>query len=460
MWQNVSAIGIGNGRATTPNIPSYVEGSLLVEQPEPPLLAATLVGPQCIRRKWISRIALLLVAVAGTLLAAEAILRYAETTSSYFVHTPGSHRIFRPMDGVMPGVEGESKFLINAQGLRGPIVESRHNMRILCVGGSTTECMILDEKETWPALLRDQLMSKADDKTQIWVGNAGKSGCNSRHNLLQVEELLKKLQDIDILVVLIGVNDLAHRLAADQNYASWERGGKATDSDLYKKAFDISPVTPATNRPTVLTLSSLRSRFSRLLNKWAPPPELQAQIQDEAGASYNMWRRYRRKARQIRTELPDLVPALTEYERNLRAIITTARRYNVRCVFVTQPTMWREGLPPDKEALLWMGGVGNFRFEKRSEYYSTQVLRVGMDLYNNKLREVCCTEKVDCIDLAVAIDLDLSVFYDCCHFNERGAQRVAEILANAPQLMRVSTLSYVAPMASQPASDRLTWNDQ
>ena len=91
--------------------------------------------------------------------------------------------------------------------------------------------------------------------------------------------------------------------------------------------------------------------------------------------------------------------------------------------------MWREGLPPDKERLLWMGGVGNFRFEKRSSYYSAKALRAGMDLYNNRLREVCRTEGVTCIDLAAALNDDLSAYYDDCHFNQKGAVKVAEILA-------------------------------
>jgi len=383
-------------------------------------------------KKWSSRIALLLLAIVGTVFAVEAILLCMDANLPHFVHTPGLSRIFRPMTNVMPGVEGESRFIVNAHGLRGPGLPkpSRDDIRILCIGGSTTECMILDEDQTWPARLNDMLQAKPGEIRRVWIGNAGKSGNNSRHNLLHAEQLLNQIPDVDTIILLLGVNDLSSRLVLDEGYTRWDLTLKETDTALYEKAFDVVPAhTPPDERPAMWALPTLRARFSRLRSTFQPAPEIEAQIQDDAGACYNMWRRYRRKARQIRTELPDLGPALVEYEQNLKAIIATARQHKVRCVFVTQPVMWREGLPPDKERLLWMGGVGNFRFEKRSHYYSTKALRAGMDLYNNKLREVCRTEVVNCIDLAAALNDDLSVYYDDCHFNQKGAERVAEIIA-------------------------------
>lgn len=391
--------------------------------------------------KWPGRILLVIVATGLTLPIAEYLLQRTESRQSYFVTSPGLHRIFKPMPGIMPGVEGESQFLINAYGLRGSSPSPGHDFRILCVGGSTTECMILDEKHTWPELLGGMLSTMPGERRSIWVGNAGKSGCNSRHNLLHVEKLLDQIPGIDMVILLLGVNDLGFRLAADASYAPWNQDRRDTDIQVLEKAFDVFPPPGREETETSLfALQTLRHKIARMVDAFNPPPQLQAQVQDDAGRSYNHWRRSRQravKAGRIRTTLPDLDSSLREYERNIRLIIAAARNRRVDCVFLTQPVLWREDLPPDMESLLWMGGVGNFRFEKKCEYYSTEALKDGMDLYNQKLREVCKAESVTCIDLAGVIEKDMSLFYDGCHFNQRGAARVAEeVFKGLPDLRR------------------------
>jgi hypothetical protein len=42
---------------------------------------------------------------------------------------------------------------------------------------------------------------------------------------------------------------------------------------------------------------------------------------------------------------------------------------------------------------------------------------------------VCRERGLECVDLAAKLPRDTSVFYDDCHFNESGARRVAEVLA-------------------------------
>lgn len=52
-----------------------------------------------------------------------------------------------------------------------------------------------------------------------------------------------------------------------------------------------------------------------------------------------------------------------------------------------------------------------------------------MGRYNETLSKVCRAQHVECIDLASLLPKDTSVFYDDIHFNEEGADKVAEILA-------------------------------
>lgn len=122
----------------------------------------------------------------------------------------------------MPGVYNPSTFSTNKDGIRGPDMGDGA-YRILCVGGSTTECSYLDDTETWPHLLREELNK---EEFPVWVGNAGKSGLNTWHHLLQAEFLLPQL-GVDMVLVLCGINDLtfflSHPTVDIKNFSSSDK---------------------------------------------------------------------------------------------------------------------------------------------------------------------------------------------------------------------------------------------
>ncbi len=62
--------------------------------------------------------------------------------------------------------------------------------------------------------------------------------------------------------------------------------------------------------------------------------------------------------------------------------------------------------------------------------YSPKILRDAMDQFNNRLLSVCAVYNIECIDLATEMNGNELFFYDDVHFNERGADKVAELVAN------------------------------
>src|SRR5262245_21223643 len=110
------------------------------------------------------------------------------TSDRYYVWQPNFHADFRPLPGVMPGIEGESNFEINADGLRAHPFDDSQQYRILALGGSTTECLYLDNFEAWPHLLQDALNRRTGLRT--WVGNAGRSAHTLVSNIVQLEHLV------------------------------------------------------------------------------------------------------------------------------------------------------------------------------------------------------------------------------------------------------------------------------
>lgn len=104
------------------------------------------------------------------------------------------------------------------------------------------------------------------------------------------------------------------------------------------------------------------------------------------------------------------------------------RTLGKRCVFLTQPVLWRtEGVTPEEERLLWFGRVG--REDVPRGFVRAEDLAKAMDAYNRTLVQVCHDKGVECFDLAGAVPKSREAFYDDCHFTEKGAEIVASWLA-------------------------------
>ena len=93
--------------------------------------------------------------------------------------------------------------------------------------------------------------------------------------------------------------------------------------------------------------------------------------------------------------------------------------------------MWRADLDPELAELMWFGGVGDFMEQEGCEYYSLGALEEGMRRYNDVLRKLAAKRGVQCVDLAPVLPRDTRTFFDDCHFNEAGAARVGELVADA-----------------------------
>jgi len=124
--------------------------------------------------------------------------------------------------------------------------------------------------------------------------------------------------------------------------------------------------------------------------------------------------------------LPDLDTGLEEYRRRVLSLASRCRALELRCLFVTQPSMWRSDLSPAEQRLLWLGYVG--RWEKPKGYISAADMARAMDAYNRTLLDVCRQNGLECYDLASQIPKDTSAFVDDAHLNEAGARLVAQNL--------------------------------
>jgi lysophospholipase L1-like esterase len=249
----------------------------------------------------------------------------------------------------MPGIEGESRYITNSQGLRGDEFSDSQQYRILTIGGSTTICTYLDESEAWPHLLQEKLNSLKS--CSVWVGNAGKSAANTRHHLMLMKYLLPQFPKIDALIILVGANDLSHRLGSDTDYNPNFLNQADAEGKQILLSFDTTPygfsLSPRWSSIKSTALGGLARQAKHLYSS-----QISGVVEDEAGKSYIKWRENRKNASEILETLPDLNPALEEYGRNLNTLINLAQANGVRLIFMTQPTMWRKDLTPQEKELL------------------------------------------------------------------------------------------------------------
>ena len=267
----------------------------------------------------------------------------------FFVWPPYFSSTLHPNPDNLPGITGEAMFNINSSGIRGDEFATEQTYRILAVGGSTTECLYLDQTEVWTSLLEKKL-SEAKHKS-IWVGNVGRSGHNTRHHLLQLKYLIPQLPKIDAVIILAGVNDL-HIMISDLEYDPQTTAKPTFEEEYMRAAFALSPpALPAYHYKRLGWWRLAKTIKAAYLTgaKWQP-------IQDSTGKTTAQWRRYRNNAEEIVDDIPDLTTALEEYRRNLNAIVDLAQQRAVRPILVTPTDDLAVGFDQEDKNLLWMGG--------------------------------------------------------------------------------------------------------
>jgi hypothetical protein len=264
-------------------------------------------------------------------------------------------------------------------------------------------------------------LNQEQHRSYAFVGNTGVDGHTSVETLLLLKAR-SKLRDTDAYLLIAGANDLNTSIVFE---------GRPTQSYLESRAAAMGFETNSSHlwyshMQLYRTVSMIRSGArSRKVHMYMPPHDLELYVNGRA---------MRRK--QPVLPLPDLTGSLKEYE-EIHSFGLFCRDSRKRCVFLTQPSLWRGGLSPDEEKLLWLGAVGSM--ESPRGFVSAADMGRAMDLFNRGMLDVCREDGLECYDLASAIPKRGSFFYDDVHFNEAGSQLVAKFIAE--QLLNSAPLS-------------------
>jgi lysophospholipase L1-like esterase len=280
----------------------------------------------------------------------------------------------------------------NKWGFRGGPVPNDWEQRptILTVGGSTTQCVEVNDDETWPAQL--QVLLRGTD-SRIMVQNAGIAGHTSRGHVLMMERVVQVVKP-DLVIVLLGINDLT--LSLREDYVTKELVDRTSRKYTL---FAHSRVAQMAYLWKQILVNKTPRVFRRNL-EYSPTP-----LTDPTPLPNN---------------LDDLLPSLPIFRQNVTRIIQLAKEQHVQLLFLTQPTV-HENTPANEQISGGGWWIGETRFK-----ISAATWRRMLDRFNSTLMEVCRAQDAPCFDLASAIPSRPEYIFDLVHFTPEGDRLVAQ----------------------------------
>lgn len=266
------------------------------------------------------------------------------------------------------------------------------DLTILFLGGSTTANIHVDNLKRFPSLSGKLL----EEKTGLKV-NSLNAGFPANHSLHSINTLLNKglPQSPDLAVFCHNINDLVIQM-------------------MYQTYWNNSP-----------TRSLIKSRDLEYKNQESVKkglfPFLFDRIKPDSKVSMlDEWAEVRGKE-QVYPEVFS-----NSFQKNLQIFIQICKVMEIEPVLMTQPSNFKAHLQmkfdnPDSP-------VNEEQKEKYKDLYPKLISTFSR--FNEIIRDVAKTENVVLIDLEQLFEFTEDFFYDEVHFNYKGSEKAAEIIAS------------------------------
>jgi lysophospholipase L1-like esterase len=281
---------------------------------------------------------------------------------------------------------------IDDNGFIGPSRKyDRPDKVIVFLGGSTTECMFVDEEHRFP-YVTGRILGE-DTGAKINSYNGGMSGSNS---LNAIDLLINKVIPLkpDVVVFMENINDLS-TLLYEGTY--WNRGTARSPLETLKKRQLVGKLLKE------IFIPNLNYAYRNLKKT------LSGKEEDEfAGA--------RGKKLVI-----DQAKMVHDFAADLQTIVCTCKAWGIVPVLMTQANRITDHPDPVVAAYV--------RRDGRDRGISYEQFKTLYDAFNDTIREVGRKNQVMVIDLAREVPPDKKYLYDLVHFNDAGSQLAARIIA-------------------------------
>ena len=358
-----------------------------------------------IKRKLIN-LGLIVVSSIITLLFFEVVLRCVNPHNQYLTKVPveldRSNKFYQFFN-----IDSVYHYSVNEFGYRSPSLFSKDRYGIMTIGGSTTECLGLDDVETWPWLLEGHL-KKSSLNQNFTVGNVGVTAFNSFHHVLQVKNLEPQFENIKMILLLVGINDFGRSLYLSEDklipdekellHQSFVRHPREMNEKWYQRTELWSYLRDAVN-------------FLRNINE----------IEHQKLKLYDILEKY--KVAEKKTVLPDLQLQMKLINDNILTINKYCKERDIKLVVMTQPVLWHANMT-EEETRISCYGVPNIE----GKVYTNEAMAKGMDAFNQNMLKMADENNIDAIDLAKYFPKTTEVFFDFCHYTKKGSSLVSDIV--------------------------------
>jgi lysophospholipase L1-like esterase len=316
---------------------------------------------------------------------------------------PGYEDVLVPTDLGMQLTEGlvrkGYRVRVDDQGFLMPSRVHQHpDATVVFLGGSTTECLYMDEDQRFPYVVGRLLEARTGKKINSY--NGGKSGNDSLHS---INLLINKVIPLkpDIVVFMENVNDLTTLLY---------------EGSYWTKSTARSPIID--KKASFKTVGKNFQENFHLLRDLLIPHLAREFRQFTAAARTDEFQAVR--GQKIRIDQDRLVQ---EYRGNLQMFISICRARNITPVLMTQENRLKDR--PDPLIAKLTGLV------EQQQGISYREYKHIYDKFNNAAAAEGTENRVTVIDLAKRVPQEKDYMVDMVHFNPQGARYAAGIIADA-----------------------------
>jgi lysophospholipase L1-like esterase len=317
----------------------------------------------------------------------------------------------------LPGLKPRVHYERNDYGLRTtahiPGPKPAGVTRILCLGASTTDQATQNVEDTWCSRLGVGLDRKLGAQVQRFeAAGYGRGGYRAIDLLAWVEDSLEAVQP-DVVVVLVGINDLAFMGGPGYIYRGLDLSLAASRRARGPKP----PGKPSIARRLCPTSLQLCRRLILLKRRFTANPL------EWHGTNLTKRRREYRRLPAVTELRRDPDPAV-EFHDAVDSLVGTLQSRGIKTVLLGQPTLWSPDPTQEEEAVLWFG----VETPKGKVRPSGRWLAQEMARYNSILEGVAVRREVSYLNLEARIPRTLDYFIDDCHFTDLGSERISDAI--------------------------------
>jgi lysophospholipase L1-like esterase len=288
----------------------------------------------------------------------------------------------------IPGLDSHLLHTKNSLGLRGEELPADTSIaRVICMGGSTTECFYLNDGKDWPNLLAKEFKNNSKN---IWLNNAGFDGQSSFGNLVMLNQQILKLKP-NYIILMCGLNDIGLNTPSsyDMNENNW-----------LKKAYNFLEL-PAT---IINIMRAGKAKKAGLNHQFLDLKTAEKLVLSDS---------------QILQRIAGEQPLLENYKKRIEDISKLCKTNGIKLIFISQTILFG-----DEKDMLTDINLGEIKTGEINGKTEALLLKQ----YNKANYELAEKDHLPYINLSIRLPKDSRFYYDGYHYTNDGAEFVSKFI--------------------------------